>query len=59
MSEQIKATPGLICAICHLPPTDIDPLTAGHITPRARGGTNHRSNYQPEHGSCNSRKNER
>lgn len=44
------------CAICHRPPTAGDPLTAGHIEDRQSGGGNERSNYQPEHQSCNFRK---
>lgn len=50
--EKILAT-ATVCAICGLPPTDDDPLTAGHITPRVHGGTNDPGNYQPEHASCN------
>ncbi|WP_080043938.1 HNH endonuclease signature motif containing protein [[Actinomadura] parvosata] len=50
--EQLLAT-ATVCAICKLPPTPDDPLTAGHITPRAQGGTSDPSNYQAEHASCN------
>ncbi|MEO3869350.1 HNH endonuclease [Nonomuraea sp. B12E4] len=39
--------------MCKLPPTPDDPLTAGHIIPRVRGGTNDLANYQAEHASCN------
>jgi 5-methylcytosine-specific restriction protein A len=42
-----------VCAMCGLPPTPTDPLTAGHIRARANGGTNEASNYQAEHASCN------
>ncbi|MEV4096954.1 HNH endonuclease [Streptosporangium saharense] len=41
------------CAICGLPPTEDNPLTAGHIVARVDGGTNDLSNYQPEHRACN------
>ncbi|GAA4100862.1 AAA family ATPase [Nonomuraea soli] len=44
------------CAICGLPPTADDPLTAGHIVDRQLGGSNDVSNYQPEHLSCGSAK---
>lgn len=50
--EQLLAN-ATVCAVCGLPPTDTDPLTAGHITPRVHGGSNDPSNYQPEHASCN------
>jgi 5-methylcytosine-specific restriction protein A len=36
--------------------TPENPITAGHIVPRARGGTNDPTNYQPECRSCNSAK---
>lgn len=42
-----------VCALCGLPPTATDPLTAGHKVARANGGTNEASNYQAEHASCN------
>lgn len=45
-----------VCAVCGLPPTPDDPLTAGHIVDRQLGGTNDLANYQAEHASCNSRK---
>lgn len=48
-----------VCAICHLPPTADDPLTAGHLIPRDFGGTSEADNYQPEHRSCNVRKGNR
>jgi hypothetical protein len=44
------------CALCGLPPRPDDPLQAGHVDPRERGGSNDPANYQPEHRSCNSRK---
>lgn len=44
------------CALCGLPPTPTDPLTAGHIQAREQGGLNVPGNYQPEHRSCGSRK---
>lgn len=46
----------LVCALCGEPGTPTDPLTGGHITARADGGTNEPGNYQPEHLSCNIRK---
>lgn len=45
-----------VCAICCQPPTITDPLTRGHIVALANGGTNHPSNYQAEHETCNKRK---
>jgi 5-methylcytosine-specific restriction endonuclease McrA len=41
------------CTICGQPPTDDDPLEAGHITPHAYGGTNNITNIQAQHRSCN------
>lgn len=36
--------------------TPDNPITAGHITPRAHGGTNDPANYRPECRRCNSTK---
>ena len=41
------------CAICGLPPTATDPLTADHIVPLSRGG-GIEGNLRPAHRSCNS-----
>lgn len=43
------------CAICHAQV----PLTADHVIPLVRGGTNHVSNIQPLCKPCNSRKGHR
>ncbi|MFI6883382.1 HNH endonuclease signature motif containing protein [Streptosporangium canum] len=42
-----------LCVVCGQPPTADDPLEAGHIIPRVRGGTNDITNYRAEHRSCN------
>lgn len=55
MSQLYKDT-NRACAICHRHGTPGNPITAGHIIPRSRGGTNDPSNYQPECLSCNSAK---
>ena len=43
------------CAICGLPPTHDDPLTADHVVPRAHGG-GAAGNLRAAHRSCNSRR---
>lgn len=53
--EQLLAN-ATVCAECGLPPTDDNPLTAGHVIPRAHGGSNDPSNYQAECATCNYRK---
>lgn len=45
-----------VCALCGLPPTRDDPLTAGHIQAREQQGKNVLENYQAEHRSCGSAK---
>lgn len=42
-----------VCAVCGLPGTRDDPLTAGHIIARANGGTNDLANLRAEHASYN------
>ncbi|GAB2846168.1 hypothetical protein GCM10022221_51820 [Actinocorallia aurea] len=42
-----------MCAVCGLPGTVNDPLTAGHIVARTDGGTNDPSNLRAEHASFN------
>lgn len=42
-----------VCAVCGLPGTADDPLTAGHITPRSEGGSNGLDNLRAEHASYN------
>jgi 5-methylcytosine-specific restriction endonuclease McrA len=41
---------------CGASGTPANPITAGHIVPRSKGGTNEASNYKPECRSCNSAK---
>lgn len=43
------------CWICGEGPRPNDPLEADHVTARANGGTNVRSNYRAAHASCNRR----
>lgn len=43
-----------VCAICGRPPTPDDPLTADHIIPRSKGGTD--GPLRAAHRSCNSRR---
>ena len=45
-----------VCHWCGGPPVPGDPFTADHIVPKARGGTNDKSNLVPAHRSCNSRR---
>jgi len=45
-----------LCHWCGEPATADDPFTADHLVPRARGGTNDRSNLVGAHRSCNSRR---
>lgn len=42
--------------VCGRHGTPSNPITAGHIIARARGGTNDPANYQPECRRCNSAK---
>ena len=42
-----------VCAMCGMPPTQEDPLTADHTIPRAQGGVD--SPLRAVHRSCNSR----
>jgi 5-methylcytosine-specific restriction endonuclease McrA len=52
----VRAT-AVTCALCGLPFTDpTDPPVGDHRIPRAQGGTDHISNYQAAHASCNGRK---
>jgi 5-methylcytosine-specific restriction endonuclease McrA len=44
------------CAICGERGRPGDPITRGHIIPRAFGGTDSTFNIQPEHKSCNEAK---
>lgn len=44
------------CTICQHTGSDRNPLTAGHIVPRARGGTSELTNLQTECRRCNSSK---
>ncbi|TMR11738.1 HNH endonuclease [Nonomuraea turkmeniaca] len=55
MSRHYKDT-GARCVYCGQQGTTDNPITAGHIIPRARGGTNEPTNYQPECRRCNSSK---
>ena len=58
-TSQRYKTLKLPCAICGEHGTTENPITAGHIVPRTRGGTSHPSNYQPECRRCNSSKQDR
>jgi 5-methylcytosine-specific restriction endonuclease McrA len=51
----IAASDG-ICAICGEPFTAADPPVCDHITPLAYGGSDHPTNLQATHRSCNGRK---
>jgi 5-methylcytosine-specific restriction endonuclease McrA len=44
------------CALCGKGPRENDPWVADHIVPRAEGGSDHISNLQPAHPSCNGRR---
>jgi 5-methylcytosine-specific restriction endonuclease McrA len=44
------------CALCGKGARDNDPWVADHIVPRAEGGSDHISNLQPAHPSCNGRR---
>jgi 5-methylcytosine-specific restriction endonuclease McrA len=44
------------CAICGQPPRPGDLFVCDHIIPRAHGGSDHPSNWQGAHRSCNGRK---
>jgi 5-methylcytosine-specific restriction endonuclease McrA len=44
------------CALCGKGERENDPWVADHIIPRAEGGTDHISNLQPAHRSCNGRR---
>jgi hypothetical protein len=55
MSRHYKDT-NAACVHCQQTGTPTNPITAGHIIARSRGGTNDPSNYQPECRTCNSRK---
>ncbi|MFC3986805.1 HNH endonuclease [Streptosporangium jomthongense] len=52
-AAKLVLTDATTCAICGLPPTEDNPLTAGHIIARVDGGTNELDNYQPECQRCN------
>ena len=41
------------CAVCGRRGDASDPITRGHIIPRAHGGSDETWNIQPEHLSCN------
>ena len=44
---------GTLCEVCGKPGRRGDPLTKGHIIPKAYGGPNASWNIRPEHASCN------
>jgi 5-methylcytosine-specific restriction endonuclease McrA len=44
------------CAICGQGPRPRDPFVCDHIIPRAHGGSDHPTNWQGAHRSCNGRK---
>jgi 5-methylcytosine-specific restriction endonuclease McrA len=45
------------CHLCGQPFTDpTDPPVLDHVTPRARGGSDHETNLKPAHRSCNGKK---
>ena len=53
-AEVIAATTA--CHWCGGPALPDDPFTADHLVPKARGGTNARSNLVGAHRSCNSKR---
>lgn len=55
MSRYYKSTDAP-CVICGRRGTPANPITAGHIIARSKGGTNDPANYQPECRSCGSKK---
>lgn len=55
MSRHYKRTDAA-CVYCGQRGTEDNPITAGHIIARTKGGTNAPSNYQPECRRCGSSK---
>ncbi|MFI6296721.1 HNH endonuclease [Nonomuraea sp. NPDC050790] len=55
MSQHYKDSDAA-CVYCGRHSSEDNPITAGHIVARSKGGTNDPSNYQPECRRCGSAK---